>query len=138
MITWSQMLLNSFWNFEISKDFAQYICILIQTVSNYPKHIHVVLDSRYSDLRMTKTQAWQLGLEGFLAQNNLGSVSRTRKALKYMWLTVLGLKDLRSSSDVANNLSTEYLRATRLLSKSHITASRPQNLSSFRVQGMHL
>ena len=46
------MLLNSFWNSEISKDFAQYTCILIQTVSNYPKHI--VLDSRYSDFRMTK------------------------------------------------------------------------------------
>ena len=46
------MLLNSFWNSEISKDFTKYKCILIQTVSNYPNHI--VLDSRYSDLRMTK------------------------------------------------------------------------------------
>ena len=50
-----------------------------------------------------------MGLESFLAQNNLGSVSRTRKALKYMWLTVLGLKDLRNSSDVANNLSVSIL-----------------------------
>ena len=56
---WSQMLLNSFWNSEISKDFAQYTCILIQTVSNYPKHI--VLDSRYSDLRMTKNSGMAVG-----------------------------------------------------------------------------
>jgi len=61
---WSQMLLNSFWNSEISKDFTKYKCILIQTVSNYPKHI--ILHYRYSDLRMTKkTQAWQFGVESF-------------------------------------------------------------------------
>ena len=50
-----------------------------------------------------------MGLESFLAQNNLGSVSRTREALKYMWLTVLGLKDLRNSNDVASNLSVSIL-----------------------------
>ena len=62
-----------------------------------------------------------------------------RRALKYMWLTVLGLKDLRNSNDVANNLSASTLElATRLLSLVHIIASRPQNVSSFRVQGMHL
>ena len=77
---------------------------LLQTYNNK------LLDSRYSDLRMTKkTQAWQFGVESFYAQNNLCSVSRTRKALKYMWLTVLGLKDLRNSNDVANSLSVSIL-----------------------------
>ena len=66
------MLLNSFWNSEISKDFAQYTCILIQTVSNYPKHI--VLDSRYSDLRMTKNSGMAVGPRKLLStkQSRLG------------------------------------------------------------------
>ena len=59
MITWSQMLVNSFWNSEISKDFAKYKCILIQTVSNYSKHR--IQDSRYSDLRMTKNSGMAVG-----------------------------------------------------------------------------
>ena len=50
-----------------------------------------------------------MGAESFLAQKNLGSGSRTRNALKYMWFTVLGLKDLINSNDVANNLSMSFL-----------------------------
>ena len=66
------MLLNSFWNSEISKDFAKYKCILIQTVSNYPKRI--VLDSRYSDLRMTKNSGMAVGVRELLStkQSRLG------------------------------------------------------------------
>ena len=66
------MLLNSFWNSEISKDFKKYKCILIQTVSNYPKRI--VLDSRYSDLRMTKNSRMAVGRRELLStkQSRLG------------------------------------------------------------------
>ena len=69
-----------------------------------------LLDSRYSDLRMTKNPGMAGGPRELLStkESRLGFTC-ARRALKYMWLTVLGLKDLRNSSDVANNLSVSIL-----------------------------
>jgi hypothetical protein len=90
---------------------------------------------------MTKNSGMAVGPRELLStkQARLGPslVSRTRKALKFMWLTVLGLKDLRNFNDVTNNLSVSILELQELLSKRNIIASLPQNLS-FRVQRMHL